>query len=150
VDNEYTLKVGDLTFKLYHVPGLHTRSNLTIYVPELGLVFTRRNFHQKNLPTFEEGVDMDKLIHSLEDIHSYNKPIKYIMVGHGSPIPDPDLTKSTAYCQRIWQVVKEAKKQNKSITEAEEMFMKDTESAKQVEKFLSQHRSNLSILWNNN
>jgi glyoxylase-like metal-dependent hydrolase (beta-lactamase superfamily II) len=147
VDDEYTLEVGNLTFKLYHVPGLHTRSNLTIYVPELGLVFTRRNFHQKYLPTLETGVDMDKLIHSLEDILSYKKPIKFIMPGHGDPLPNPDLTIPAAYLKRLWQVVKEAKKQGKSMVEVEEMFKNDTELAKRVEKFSSYHQANLSILW---
>jgi cyclase len=147
VDDEYTHKVGDLTFKLYHVPGLHTRSNLTIYVPELGLVFTRINFHQKYFPTLEEGVDMNKLIHSLEDILSYKKPVKFIMPGHGSPLPNPDLTIPAAYFKSLWQVVKKAKKQGKSMAEAEEMFKNDTELAKRVEKFYSKHQANLSILW---
>lgn len=147
VNDEYTLKVGHLTFKLYHVPGLHTRSNLTIYVPELGLVFTRINFHQKYFPTLEAGVDMNKLVHSLEDILSYKKPIKFIMPGHGSPLPNPDLTIPAAYFKRLWQVVKEAKKQGKSMAEAEEMFNNDKELAKLTEKFSSKHQSNLSILW---
>jgi len=146
VDDEYTLKVGDLTFKLYHVPGLHTRSNLTIYVPELGLVFTRRDFHQNDFPSLEAGVDMDKLIHSLEDILSYKKPVKFIMVGHGNPLPDPDISMALAYLKHLWNVVKEAKKQGKSIAETEEMFKKDTALAKRVENALSKHRSNLSIL----
>jgi cyclase len=147
VDDEYTLKVGDLTFKLYHVPGLHTRGNLTIYVPELGLVFTRINFHQKYFPTLEEGVDMNKLIHSLEDILSYEKPVKFIMPGHGNPLPDPDLTIPAAYFKRLRQVVREAKKQGKSMAEAEEMFKNDTDLAKRIEKFSSEHQANLSILW---
>ena len=147
VDDKYTLKVGDLTFKLYHVPGLHTRSNLTIYVPELGLVFTRRDFHQNDLPSLEAGVDMDKLIHSLEDILSHKKPVEFIMVGHGNPLPDPDLSIPLAYLKHLWNVVKEAKKQGKSMAEAEEMFTKDTKWAKRVEKALSKHRSNLSILY---
>jgi len=146
VDDEYTLKVGDLTFKLYHVPGLHTRSNLTIYVPELGLVFTRRDFHQNDLPTLEAGVDMDKLIHSLEDILSYKKPVEFIMVGHGNPLPDPDLSITLAYLKHLWDAVKEAKKEGRSMAETEEMFNKDTEMAKRVENALSKHRSNLSIL----
>ncbi len=147
VDDEYALKVGDLTFKLYHVPGLHTRSNLTIYVPELGLVFTRGNFHQKYFPTLEAGVDMDKLIHSLDDMLSYKKPVKFIIPGHGDPLPNPDLTISTAYFKRLWNVVKEAKKQGKSMAEAEAMFKNDKELAKRAEKFLSKHQSNLTILW---
>lgn len=147
VENEYTLKVGDITFKLYHVPGLHTRSNLTIYVPELGLVFTRWNFHQKDFPTIEEGVDMDKLNHSLEDILSYKKPVKFIMPGHGYPLPNPDLTIPLAYFKRLWKVVKDAKKQGKSKAEAEEIFKSDTELAKRVENYLKRHQVNLYILW---
>jgi glyoxylase-like metal-dependent hydrolase (beta-lactamase superfamily II) len=91
--------------------------------------------------------DMKKLIHSLEDILSYKKPVKFIMPGHGSPLPNPELTIPAAYFKRLWKVVKEAKKQGKSMAEAEEMFKNDTELAKRAEKFLSKHQSNLSILW---
>lgn len=146
VDDKYTLKVGDLNFKLYHVPGLHTRSNLTIYVPELGLVFTRRDFHQKYLPILEAGVDMDKLIHSLEDILSHEKPVEFIMVGHGNPLPDPDLSIALSYLKHLGNAVKEAKKHGRSIDEAEKIFNKDTELAKRVENALARHRANLSIL----
>ena len=91
---------------------------------------------------------MDKLIHSLEDILSYKKPIKFIMPGHGIPLPNPDLTIPAAYFKRLGQVVKEAKEQGKSMAEAEEMFKNDTELAKLTEKFSSAHQANLSILWN--
>lgn len=90
---------------------------------------------------------MDKLIHSLEDILSYKKPIKFIIPGHGHPLPTPDLTIPTAYFKRLWQVVKKAKKQGKSMAEADEMFKTDTELAKLTEKFPSDHQANLSILW---
>lgn len=89
---------------------------------------------------------MDKLIHSLEDILSYKKPVEFIMVGHGNPLPDPDLSIPLAYLKHLWDVVKEAKKEGRSMAETEEMFNKDTEMAKRVEKALSKQRSNLSIL----
>ena len=90
---------------------------------------------------------MDKLIHSLEDILSYKKPVEFIMVGHGNPLPDPDLSIPLAYLKHLWDIVKEAKKQGKSMAEAEEIFNKDTEMAKRVENASSTHLSNLSILW---
>jgi len=101
VDDQETLKTGDITIRLYHVPGLHTRSNLTIYVPELGLVFTRRDFHKNSKPVFEENPDFNKMISSLEDILASGKPVKYIMPGHGKPLSDPDLNVALSYIKSI-------------------------------------------------
>ncbi len=78
VADRETLHVGDLSIGLYHVPGLHTATNLTIYVRELGLVFTRREFNKDALPVLESGLDMAKLIGSLDAIQTATGPLQYL------------------------------------------------------------------------
>jgi glyoxylase-like metal-dependent hydrolase (beta-lactamase superfamily II) len=140
VGDSEEITIDKLTFKLYHVPGLHTRSNLTIHVQELGLVFTRHNFHHTQLPRLETGVEMDKLIGSLEDILSCRKPVKHILVGHGSPLSDPKLEVALAYLEELQRAVTTARA--KSMTpEACAAMVEVADNHKE------QHLNNVLILW---
>jgi len=114
IGDRETLRIGDLTCKLYHAPGLHTRSNLTIFIPELGLLFTRREFDGQGLPVLEAGVDLEKLIGSLEDIVGSNRPVKYILMGHGQPIADPDLRPALEFLKGLRTDRKEGRPRNAS------------------------------------
>ena len=139
------IKVGDLSFKLFHVPGLHTRSNLTIFVPELGLLFTRRQFHHDDLPALEPGVDMGKLIGSLEAVLAEGIPVKHIMVGHGNPVRDPDLTVPLAYLKALRDAVAEAHRKGAPREDAAQFFDAKPFS-KQIRNHTAVHASNLKIL----
>jgi glyoxylase-like metal-dependent hydrolase (beta-lactamase superfamily II) len=88
-----TLAAGDLTFLLYHTPGIHTRSNLTVFVPELGIVFGRREFLDRAGMKLEPGADPAVIERVLEDIRSSGKPIRFLIPGHGQAIENPSLTK---------------------------------------------------------
>ena len=86
-----TLREGDLTFILYPTPGIHTRSNLTIYVPELGIVFGRWEFANPSNVKLEPGADPRLIAKVLDDVLAAGKPIHYLISGHGNPIENPDL-----------------------------------------------------------
>jgi cyclase len=145
IGDKKNMRIGSLTFKFYHVPGLHTRSNLTIYIPELGLIFTRSSFHHNSLPRLELGVDMYKLLGSLEDVLSHGKAMKYIIPGHGDPDPDPDLWVPLRYLKNLNQAVKEAIQKGKTQADAEKIF--DAGGFDIDENFRDNHRLNLSFLW---
>jgi glyoxylase-like metal-dependent hydrolase (beta-lactamase superfamily II) len=84
-----TLTAGDLTFILYHTPGIHTRSNLTTFVPELGIVFGRREFFDRASMKLEPGGDPVVIERVLEAIRSSGKPIRFLIPGHGQAIKNP-------------------------------------------------------------
>jgi glyoxylase-like metal-dependent hydrolase (beta-lactamase superfamily II) len=86
-----TLSVGDLTVLFYHMPGIHTRSNMTLFIPELGIVFGRREFAYAAQMKLEPGADPQKIVRVLEDILSSGKSIRYLIPGHGEAIHNPDL-----------------------------------------------------------
>lgn len=100
-----SIHIGNLDVKLYHAPGLHTRSYLIISIPQLGLCFTRKEFHQNYKPVFEAGADIPavvpKLIASLEDILSTGKPVNTLVVGHFDPLPNLDLTVALKYLKTL-------------------------------------------------
>jgi glyoxylase-like metal-dependent hydrolase (beta-lactamase superfamily II) len=86
-----TLHAGDLTFILYHTPGIHTRSNLTIFVPELGVVFGRWEFADRAKMKLEPGADPAVIERVLEDIRAVGYPVRFLVPGHGQAIADPVL-----------------------------------------------------------
>jgi glyoxylase-like metal-dependent hydrolase (beta-lactamase superfamily II) len=86
-----TLHAGNLTILFYHTPGIHTRSNITVFIPELGIVFGRREFADASQLKLEPGADSKIIARVLDDILVLNKPIHYLISGHGQPVEDPDL-----------------------------------------------------------
>ncbi len=84
-----TLTAGDLTFILYHTPGIHTRSNLTILVPELGILFGRRELAYRANMKLEPGGDPAVIDRVLEDIRRTGRPVRCMIPGHGGAVPDP-------------------------------------------------------------
>jgi glyoxylase-like metal-dependent hydrolase (beta-lactamase superfamily II) len=91
VDERDTLRAGDLTFILYHTPGIHTRSNLTVFVPELGIAFGRREFTNRPEMKLEPGADPAVIDRVLGDIRAIGKPIRFLIPGHGDAVADPRL-----------------------------------------------------------
>jgi glyoxylase-like metal-dependent hydrolase (beta-lactamase superfamily II) len=95
-DDRDTIHVGapdgaHLTVHLYHTPGIHTRSNLTIFIPELGIVFGRREFAGSGPIQLEPDANPAVLIQVLEEILASGSPVRWLIPGHGDPIADPDL-----------------------------------------------------------
>jgi glyoxylase-like metal-dependent hydrolase (beta-lactamase superfamily II) len=88
-----TIHVGDLSILTYHTPGIHTRSNLTILIPELGIIFSRWEFSDSSRIKLEPGADPKIIADVLKDILSSGVPIRYLIPGHGEAIENPDLTK---------------------------------------------------------
>jgi glyoxylase-like metal-dependent hydrolase (beta-lactamase superfamily II) len=86
-----TLSAEGLTVLLYHTPGIHTRSNITVFIPKLGIVFGRREFAGTVQMKLEPGADPKIIARVLEEILASGKPIRYLIPGHGSPLADPDL-----------------------------------------------------------
>jgi glyoxylase-like metal-dependent hydrolase (beta-lactamase superfamily II) len=146
VDDRLELSVGDLTLRLLHAPGLHRRSNLTIHVPELGLVFTRRSFHHTRLPRLEEGVDLEKLIAGFEEIAGDAHPVQYIIPGHGSPLPEPKLSVALGYLKELQRAVLAASQQKAgSVTDAAAIF--DSKKIVIPEAAQGAHSTNLQVVW---
>jgi glyoxylase-like metal-dependent hydrolase (beta-lactamase superfamily II) len=90
-DERDTLRVDGLTVFLYHTPGIHTRSNLTVFIPELGIVFGRWEFADPAKMKLEPEADPMKIARVLEEILASDKPVRYLIPGHGSPVENPDL-----------------------------------------------------------
>jgi glyoxylase-like metal-dependent hydrolase (beta-lactamase superfamily II) len=96
-----TLSAGDLTIVLYHTPGIHTRSNLTVFIPQLGIVFGRRDFAGGGPINLEPGADPLNISRVLESILAAGKPIRYLIPGHGEAVEDPNLNDAIQRLKRM-------------------------------------------------
>jgi len=145
VGDHEILRVGDLSIGLYHVPGLHTRSNLTIHVPDLGLLFTRREFQAGSLPVLETGVDLGKLTGSLDAVLASGQPVRAILVGHGQPVEDPDLKVPLTYLRTLADAVRTGRQEGRGLDQ-----VKDDPRLRAIPEVVKDprlHRANLDLVW---
>lgn len=145
VDDRTELKLGDLTLLLFHAPGLHTRSNLTIWVPELGLMITRREFAGNAQPVLESGVDLAKLIAGFGEIASGPTPLAWCIPGHGDPLQSPQLTAPLAYLRALGQAVEQTKRRNGALADAgkDPVFA----ALPGITEAALVHQANLALVW---
>jgi len=138
-------EIGDLTFVLYHQPGLHTRSHSTIHIPELGLVALRGEFHPGSLPALEEGINLAQLIPDLEEILANEAGLKFIVQGHGDPYAGPGIDFHIDYLKALQEATKKYKSSD-SVQDSDfpEAAMKRIKSDAALSR---RHRENLSVLF---
>jgi glyoxylase-like metal-dependent hydrolase (beta-lactamase superfamily II) len=86
-----TLRAGNLTLHVAHTPGVHTRSLITVFVPELGVVFARREFASSRPLVLEPGADPARIASVLEAVLGSGTPVRWLVPGHGDAVENPDL-----------------------------------------------------------
>ncbi len=94
VEHNDILAIGDLTVLLYHTPGIHTRSNLTIFMEELGIVLGRPEFAGNGPISLERGADASIIARVLRDILGSGSPVRYLIPGHGDAVENPNLDRA--------------------------------------------------------
>ncbi len=90
------IRAGNLTVLLFAMPGIHTRSNLAVFIPELGILAARREFADPAALKLEPGADPGLLAAVLEEILARKQPVRYLVSGHGKPLENPDLRPAIA------------------------------------------------------
>ena len=86
-DETYSLKLGGLSFELYHTPG-ETYDHLTVWIPELKAAFTGDNFYDSfpNLYTLR-GTEPR---YALDYVESLNRVLELkpelLLPSHGEPV----------------------------------------------------------------
>ncbi len=138
-------EIGNLTFVLYHQPGLHTRSHSTIHIPKLGLVALRGAFHPGSLPALEEGIDLAQLIPDLEEILANDAGLKIIVQGHGDPFVGSGIDFHIDYLKALLEATKKYKSPE-SVQDSD--FPVDEMARIRSDATLARrHRENLGVLF---
>jgi len=138
-------EIGDLTFVLYHQPGLHTRSHSTIHIPELGLVALRSAFHPGSLPALEEGINLAQLIPDLEEILANDAGLKIIVQGHGDRYMGPGIDFHIDYLKALLEATK--KYSSAGMVQDSDFPGDEMERIRSDATLARRHRENLSVLF---
>lgn len=89
LDESATLKIGNKTFVIRYYGAAHTTSDMSVFVPEEGLLVTGDLVFNQFLPAFSVADESDILnnINILDEMIALGDRIKYVVPGHG-PIGD--------------------------------------------------------------
>lgn len=74
-----TLQLGETTFEMYHTPG-HSTSQLCVYVPQEGVVFTGDTIFS-GCQTWLHSAEIDPLLTTLDFLETLDA--KWLVPGHG-------------------------------------------------------------------
>lgn len=139
VGDRTELKLGNKTFRLYNIPGLHTRSNLLIHVVEAGIFIQRPQFIEGTIPVFEKGIELDKLIKASEEIN--NSQLSWLVPGHGDPVSAEELSLHLDYLKALKNAVAKAG----SLEEVSQHFPLD--QFPHAKRLIRRHNANIEFCW---
>lgn len=119
------LDMGDMTLELYALGGLHTNSDIIIFVPEEGLVAVGDMIPDPMLPYLRKGGkwDMDLILENWGRVVDSGREIKYVNMAHS----DMDLSVATfreqyRYLKTLWDRLSELHRRGASMEDARKEF----------------------------
>jgi glyoxylase-like metal-dependent hydrolase (beta-lactamase superfamily II) len=153
------LELGDVTIECYACRAGHTRSDILIYVPQEGFLFTgdaAQTYIWKNGNTQQW----------LELLEYFLKPgvnVKMVLTGHDErPATQEDLGRLRDYLATTWESVRKARGQGLSLEQIQNQYSLDNELSRfrslvgapfnvgTLELFKDRHKSNIETTFNAN
>jgi glyoxylase-like metal-dependent hydrolase (beta-lactamase superfamily II) len=119
------LDMGDMTVELYSIGGMHTDSDIVIFVPEEGLVAIGDVPPDQVLPYIRKDLKSDFAV-TLENwgrIVDSGREIKYLNMAHSDMFLSVETFKQQyRYLNTLWQGLSEMHRQGMSIEEAKKKY----------------------------
>ena len=100
VNNEYTLRLGELEIKIIPTPG-HTPSNISVYLPRCRVLFTGDAVYSRYPPNtrFATPELIREWIRALDHLSTLD--INIIIPGHGPPCGKDEIKRNKALLEEI-------------------------------------------------
>lgn len=160
-DGSLSLHLGDLTLDLYSFPGLHTKGDLIIHIPEEKILCVGDMINDGWLPPLEKEAlaDPAALLRTWKKILERGPDIQYVLPGHSYVKVSFETFKwRHDYFRTLWEGLTKAKNAGKSLDEvqAEFAFEKSFPDRKDMIRKLpgpsagqeiDVHARNIEILW---
>ena len=120
-EKSLTLDMGDMTVELYSIGGMHTDSDIVIFVPEEGLVAIGDVAPDQMLPYIRKDLksDFSKTLENWGRIVNSPSEIKYVNMAHSDMFLSVETFKEQyKYFNTLWQGLSEMYRQGQTIEDA--------------------------------
>lgn len=119
------LDMGDMTVELYSVGGMHTDSDIAVFVPEEGLVALGDMPPEQILPFIRKDLksDFSVMLENLGRIVDSGREIKYVNMAHSDMFLSVETFKEQyKYLSTLWKGVSEMARQGMTLEEAKKRY----------------------------
>jgi glyoxylase-like metal-dependent hydrolase (beta-lactamase superfamily II) len=124
-EKNLTLDMGDMTFELYSIGGMHTDSDIVIFVPEEGLVAIGDVAPDQMLPYIRKDLKSDFSV-TLENwgrIVDSPSEIKYVNMAHSDMFLSVETFKEQyRYFRTLWDGLQEMSRQGLTVEDAKKRY----------------------------
>ena len=120
-EKSLTLDMSDMTVELYSIGGMHTDSDIVIFVPEEGLVAIGDVAPDQMLPYIRKDLksDFSKTLENWGRIVNSPSEIKYVNMAHSDMFLSVETFKEQyKYFNTLWQGLSEMYRQGQTIEDA--------------------------------
>lgn len=149
------LDMGDMTLELYAMGGMHTNSDIAIFVPEEGLLAVGDVPPERWLPYFRKEIaeNLDTTLENWDRLINSGREIKYINMAHSDMYLTVETFKQQyEYLSSIWQGLSEMQRKDLTLEDAKQEFTLSDD----FQYFLDErtqsrreaiHVNNIEVLW---
>jgi cyclase len=149
------LDMGDMTIELYSLGGMHTDSDIVIFVPEEGLVAIGDVAPDQMLPYIRKDLKSDFAV-TLENwgrIVEGKRSIKYVNMAHSDMFLSVETFRQQyGYLHALWQGLSEIHRQGQTIEDAKKKFTIEDDFPYFKDKIIETrrgniHENNIEAIW---
>jgi len=156
-----SLDLGDLTIDLYSFPGLHTRGDILVHIPEEQVLCVGDMINDGWLPPLDRDAATDPayLLRTWKEVLERGPDIRHVLPGHSYVKVSFETFKwRYEYFRTLWEGLIKAKEAGKSLAEAQTMLGFETtfpDRKDMIRKLpgrgqggeVDVHLQNIEVLW---
>jgi glyoxylase-like metal-dependent hydrolase (beta-lactamase superfamily II) len=154
-EKNMTLDMGDMTLELYSIGGMHTDSDIVVFVPEEGLVAIGDVAPDQMLPYIRKDLKSDFAV-TLENwgrIVNSPSEIKYVNMAHSDMFLEVETFKEQyRYLRTLWAGLSEMYRQGLTIEDAKKKYKIEEDFPYFKERIVDTrrgniHQNNIEAIW---
>lgn len=154
-EKNMTLDMGDMTVELYSIGGMHTDSDIVVFVPEEGLVAIGDVAPDQMLPRIRKDLKSDFSV-TLEHwgrIVDSPSEIKYVNMAHSDMFLEVETYKEQyKYLRTLWDRLSEMKRQGLTVEDAKKTYTIEDDYPYFKDRIVQTrrgniHHNNIEAIW---
>ncbi|MFH0761110.1 MAG: MBL fold metallo-hydrolase [Bacteroidota bacterium] len=125
IDDQYTLNMGDKTFKMYHNTPGYSESDIIIYIPEEKALIIGDVFNKNRLPWLNPATNLESWEKLFQPYLSEGPDVKYFIGTHGDVMTIDEVREQFNYLNKLNNEVKRLKGEGKTMEQANQELSLD-------------------------